>query len=594
MEVLSRIALCVLVCVLLTGVAWAVEANPEPFELSQPDGLNFTAHRVGDEWNSWVETPAGYTVCQAADGWWIYAGTDKRAGGALVVGYDQPEGIVMPHFRERIRPVPHGVRSPIVPEQLWKRLDAAKVNPVSHKVLVILVEFSDQAHVGSTAADWASEVFTNATNSVADYYDEVSYGQMTMDPAAETQGTTDDGVVGWLNLGTPHPNTAGATGDANRQLAKDAIMAADPYVDYASFDSNGDGYVSLSELSIVVVAAGYEASYDSTMTPNVWGHHWSLGWTVPAPTCDGVAVGLYTGDSRSGGYVEIGERHESNGYPAYGHTATIGIICHELGHDALGLPDLYDTSGASEGIGIYGLMGAGSWGWQTGEYSGTTPVHFCAWSKIYSGFITPVTATRGTHSVPTSAVDPTVYILNTSDPNQYFLVENRQLAGYDRGLYARGITGGLAVWHVDEAQSGNSDVTHKLVDLEEADGQDHLDSRANGGDANDFYYAGNVTVFDPTTTPNSDLYDGSVTRIGIRDVSSSSPTMTAVFSPALADGDLDASTATDATDLTILADFLGGNIAGIPAGDTTADIDYSGLVDATDLSCLLNMLAGNL
>ena len=47
----------------------------------------------------------------------------------------------------------------------------------------------------------------------------------------------------------------------------------------------------------------------------------------------------------------------SNGYSRFGelqgdHDATIGIISHELGHALAGLPDLYSTNSANDGIGF--------------------------------------------------------------------------------------------------------------------------------------------------------------------------------------------------------------------------------------------------
>ena len=40
-------------------------------------------------------------------------------------------------------------------------------------------------------------------------------------------------------------------------------------------------------------------------------------------------------------------------------TASLG--CHELGHAAFGLPDLYDRDYSSEGLGRWSLMAGGSW-----------------------------------------------------------------------------------------------------------------------------------------------------------------------------------------------------------------------------------------
>ncbi len=41
-------------------------------------------------------------------------------------------------------------------------------------------------------------------------------------------------------------------------------------------------------------------------------------------------------------------------------------------------------------------------------------------------------------------------------------------AGLDYGLGGNDNTSGIAIWHIDENQSVNSDETHRLVDLEEA------------------------------------------------------------------------------------------------------------------------------
>ncbi len=130
-------------------------------------------------------------------------------------------------------------------------------------------------------------------------------------------------------------------------------MAADPYVNFASFDT-GDHALTCHELHIVVVVAGGEAA-DSSPSPSVYAHRWWLDTSVPAPVLDGVTV---CDGSLGGSYAQMGEMQP-------GHMATIGGPCHELGHD-LGLPDLYDTgTGPGEptsfGIGVYCLMSYGCW-----------------------------------------------------------------------------------------------------------------------------------------------------------------------------------------------------------------------------------------
>ena len=55
----------------------------------------------------------------------------------------------------------------------------------------------------------------------------------------------------------------------------------------------------------------------------------------------------------------FGEHHAIVSRPS-DHTATIGLVAHEMGHAFGFLPDLYDTDGTSDGIGRWGVMGFGA------------------------------------------------------------------------------------------------------------------------------------------------------------------------------------------------------------------------------------------
>src|SRR4029079_16173608 len=127
--------------------------------------------------------------------------------------------------------------------------------------LVILVSFTDRAPVGTTESSWADHFF-GAGKSVATYYRQNSFNAFRLVPAAETSGAKRNGVVGWLELPFAHPDYRGDT-DSNRRfkLGRAALKAADPFVDYRSFDSDRDGVLSVSELRITIVAAGYDTVY---------------------------------------------------------------------------------------------------------------------------------------------------------------------------------------------------------------------------------------------------------------------------------------------------------------------------------------------
>lgn len=529
------------------GVASAAPASPRLTSVEQTDGSIINARTWGDEWNNGFETARGYTIVQApSSGAWTYA---RRGVGGRLVASDRVVGEQTPGaVRRHLRPSP-SARDVPASARTFAGLSAVGAPPANvgtQKALVILVNFPDQA-AQTTAANWSSAFFA-ATDSVKDYYDEVSYGNLTIAPATETSGTANDGVVGWLTMGYDHPNTAGSTGAANKTLAADAISAADPYVDYASYDTDADGYIEPQELHIAVIVAGYEAAYDSGCGNSVWGHHSSL---VVGPTLDGVVVG----EGGHGGYTQFGEIHCD-------HMASIGIMVHELGHD-LSLPDLYDTDFSSRGVGYWSVMGGGMWLALGGQWDGATPAHPDAFSKSYEGWITP-TALTGDNAgvaVPQAETSATAYRLldnpggvdwtfrGQSGTGEYFLVENRQLTGYDAALPGCG----LLIWHIDEGVTStnlaNADESRKLVDLEEADGFGDLDVAVNRGDDGDPYpgSTSNAT-FDDASSPGSGLNAGWSSGVSV-DVTSGScaSTMNADVSVPMADAASLALTIADAS-----------------------------------------------
>src|SRR4029079_1801519 len=315
--------------------------------------------------------------------------------------------------------------------------------------------------LGTTPAQWHDRFFGGG-KSVQDYYDKASRGAFTLVPATESSGTADDGVDGWVNLPMANPGWVGDK-SANDQATRQAIIAADPFVDYAAYDTDDDGVVRNTELHIVVVAAGLEASYKGAdPAHNVWAHRGVL-FVDDIPQVDGTWVGGW-------GFVQLGEIHRKPSDPSHqDHQATLGIIVHELGHD-LGLPDLYDYDYDSEAVGMYSLMAAGEWGQVPSDpFLGQTPVLPDGWSRATLGWITPTrvtgTATRTVNAAAGNATSDQAVVLGQNPfgydwswynvaGGEYFLVENRQpIAGtYDEALPASG----LLVLHIDEAAEDNA------------------------------------------------------------------------------------------------------------------------------------------
>ena len=129
----------------------------------------------------------------------------------------------------------------------------------------------------------------------------------------------------------------------------------------------------------------------------------------------------------------------------------------------------------------------------------------------------------------TSYSDYQLYKVPSGVSDEYFLIENRAANGYDLGLYTLlpvgTFTGGISILHIDDNQPDNKDETHKLVDVEEANNAG-LDNETDRGHVNNLFFSNNSTEFTPSTTPNSDRYNGSSSSVSITNVSATGATMT--------------------------------------------------------------------
>jgi M6 family metalloprotease-like protein len=527
------IALQAFLCgfLLLPAIALAGPPRPALETLRQPDGTPIVVKQFGDEWGNGIRTRDGYTILRdERTRFWKYAEPDPAGGlrhSPLIVGRDRPVGISP---RLSLRPQRASSQTGSSTQQAAPDLSAA-ANLGSQPLLVILVDFTPSVRIGSTAATLYSKFF-GSSGSVKDYYEKVSYGNFSLTPAPDTDvtlsGLINDGIVS-VTLPYAHPNPGSTVDDRNRTIVRDALLAADPYVDFSQFDTDGNGVISATELHIIVIVAGAERSYSaSPCAASVWAHRWGLSGTVPAPTLDGKIVG------RS--YAQFGEWHCS-GSPSSGHAATIGVMVHELGHD-IGLPDLYDTDDSSAGIGDWSVMASGSWNGIT--LPGDSPAHFDPWSKFFEGWMNPtiVTTTLVNQSIVRSATNADFYQLLPGTPTsgEYFLVENRQRANYDAGLPGSG----LLLWHIDASKPNNNSecypggpscvVSHYKVALVQADNQFNLEKYQNLGDAGDPWpgTAGNTT-FNDSSGPGSNLYSGASSGISVSAISAPAATMTATL-----------------------------------------------------------------
>lgn len=368
---------------------------------------------------------------------------------------------------------------------------------ITRPMLVVLVSYKD-IQIDSSVSTWNSKIFGNSEGQLNNYYDEISNGKF-----AFTQATNCNGIASvYLDKNHPYADINTYVDDYYSQILPDlklSLEALDDNISFDIYDTDGDGHITPDELLITFIIAGYEDAYEGHVAQGIWGHQ-SCVDSTNTPTLDGVTL---MGCIDDGNYALFGEKHNK----ANPHDATIGIIAHELGHSAFNLPDLYNTSSSTGGIGVFGLMGAGTWTQKdANEYAGATPVHMTAWSKIYNNWITPedVNDTNITQVLNATSLSSYNIIKIPINLNEYYLLENRYNSGYDRGFYILSdtFTGGMAIWHINEANltpsrllanNVNSDTNDKAVDLVEA-ASANIDSGGYGDEKN-LFYSTNVTSF---------------------------------------------------------------------------------------------------
>jgi immune inhibitor A len=334
------------------------------------------------------------------------------------------------------------------------RVHALATGPQKLNCLVLLVDFSDNR--GTKPASHYEKLLFDAANpnSMASFYRELSYGELTVTGK----------VVPWIRAPRPYSHyTAGASGTGayprntpgllEEVIKKWARISGNSF---KPFDANRDGY--LDGLFLIHAGPGAETlSSPQARRDAIWSHKWTLN----AP-------------------------YKKNGIRAYAYFTApedgkLGVFSHEFGH-FLGLPDLYDTSYRSHGIGEWCLMAGGSWGG-----GGSKPTRMSAWCLERLGWVKPrkLTAARKLtlDTLESSKTQCCRIEAGSAARNEYFLLENRQKTRRDAALPGHG----LAVWHIDDTQSSNDNPLAYKVALVQADGRRDLELLRNSGDPADLF-----------------------------------------------------------------------------------------------------------
>ena len=416
-------------------------------------------------------------------------------------------------------PLPGNNRRIRMPGEMERASVRRMLTDRAGRLLVVLVDFSDNQHRW-TEADFQRLIFGAGTGSMKDYYQEVSFNNLVLGGE----------VVGWVRLSNPYSyylgdsfGIYGSFPHNSQGLVRDVVQAIDGTVDFSRYDWDRDGFVD----GLLLVHAGPGAE-ETGQPDNIWSHKWQLSDNVfgspgPVQTGDNVSVDEYSIQPE-----RFGD----------GTLVTIGVFCHEFGH-LLGLPDLYDTDYSSSGLGMFCLMAGG--GWARADASkpyGSSPTHLNAWCKYLLGWVVPDSVEVGVRdsiepaSLPASSTVAVCYRIlenpggvdwSAGKPGigEYFMVENRQRFGFDRGLPGTG----LLILHIDESRLNNDDEHQPLVGILRADRSPNfaLGPDDRGSDAH--LWKQSDTGVRNFTIPSTAFYNGVQSGVVIENISASDSVM---------------------------------------------------------------------
>ncbi|HEX2779058.1 MAG TPA: M6 family metalloprotease domain-containing protein [Gemmatimonadaceae bacterium] len=345
-------------------------------------------------------------------------------------------------------------------------------------------------------------------------------------------------------------------------LFKEVLDSADRTIDFSQYDSDGDGFVDF----VAFVQPEFGGECGGTANNNLWSHRYTVEAWFNGAAYQTNDIGANGQPVKVADYVL---QPALNCTQLGGGPIDIGVFAHEFGH-AFGLPDLYSTAdgATNEGIGEWGLMGAGNWN------TPASPSHMEAWSKMEMGWVPVVTVSRDTTiTLPPIETSGAIVRLDIPGTSEYFLLENREKIGSDAQLHGTG----LLVFHVDSntvntlwaTNTIQNETGHKGLDVVEADGLNGLDNAGYRGTAADIFPGSrNVTSLTPSTSPNTNSYNNAGTTIA------SGVSITGIVQ--------------SGTDVTFTLSFGASGPVAMKWGDLTGD----GVVSAADYSAAYNCLVG--
>ncbi|MDE6338789.1 MAG: M6 family metalloprotease domain-containing protein, partial [Muribaculaceae bacterium] len=508
------------VSIMLTAIfstvsLYAVIAKPGIVNLRQADGTSLQARIIGEEYFHTYLTPEGYPLVYE-NGNYVYAFVSDGnlvSTGVKAVNKDlRPENhlrllsniehsAVENYFDTSYSLAKRSAEATKAPKRVVTGDRSRYVisnfpNYGKQKGLVILVEYNDVKFTLDDPHDYFSRLLNEpgfsdlgGTGSARDYFIESSHGQFL----------PDFDVFGPITLPENREYYGSNTGGYNDAYAWKMVTTAAEYlddiIDFSEYDRDNDGYVD----NIYVFYAG-EGESGGGGYETVWPH------AAQIAIIDKKNQHIHDG--------KIIDHYACSNEMDFEKPDGVGTFCHEFSH-VMGLPDFYATGyQASFTPGALSLLDSGSY-----NNESRTPPLYSAFERYCVGWL-DLEVIEGKDNIVLPPIGSNkAYAIETGNPDEFYILENRQKISWDSKMPAHG----MLVWHVDydkEAWSTNSvnnDPLHQRLDVVEADDMRDYDSY----DGDTFPGVKGVTSFTDDTTPSMKTWDGKRLSMPITDIKES-------------------------------------------------------------------------
>lgn len=371
-------------------------------------------------------------------------------------------------------------------------------------------------YISNPTTNFYKNLLQDSTYSMKQYYSDMSNEKLNLNfdivgPFTVSENYKYYGENDVVNLSDSHPAT----------LVAEAINLANNFasIDYSKYDNDDDGIVD----SVLVVHAG-PGEETGSGEDYIWSHQWNL-----------LAANILNNDGP--GFINLDDKlilfyTLQPEYVLDPGDSSIGVFAHEFAH-TLGLPDLYDTTYETDGLGDFSLMASGSWLGLNGL--GERPAPLTSWEREYLEWCTPKKVDAGStldgyivNPILGSSENYIKIVLNPGDVDKQYqnlIVEylSKPASPWLEFLPIPD-NGGLLIYRVDEtifkSNEGNAelngygpndgDTYHHAVEIVEADDGWQLwipYPDIDFGSITDFFTNIGIILSD-STSPNSKYYEG--------------------------------------------------------------------------------------